>query len=100
VTPSVTQTPLPDPVIYPNPATGPGPVLLSVPLTGTADVQIQVYTSAFRRVNSLSFTNVTPGTPLPIPLTDRFGNPLANGVYYLVVQAQGKHWVIKLLVLH
>jgi hypothetical protein len=86
-------------VIYPNPATGPGPVFLSVPLTAAADVQATLYSSAFRRLNSFSWTNVTPGTPLPIPLTDRLGNPLANGVYYLVVTAQGKRWIVKLMIL-
>jgi len=95
----VTQTPQPNPVIYPNPITGPGPAHLSVPLTGVANVQVTLYSSAFRSLNSLSWSNVAPGTVLDIPLTDRNGNLLANGVYYLVVQAQGKRWIVKLMVL-
>ena len=93
------MTPGTSPVIYPNPISGPGPAHLAVPLTGTANVQATLYTSSFRRINSFSWSNVTPGTVLDIPLTDQNGNPLANGVYYLLVQAQGKRWVIKLMVL-
>jgi len=98
-TPTVTSTPGTGPVIYPNPISGLGPAHLSVPLTGVSDVKVTLYSSAFRSLNSLSCSNVAPGTVLDIPLTDRNGNPLANGVYYLVVQAQGKRWIVKLMVL-
>ena len=34
-----------------------------------------------------------------VPTTDAQGNPLANGVYYLFIHAQGHRWVVKLLIL-
>jgi len=49
-------------------------------------------------VNSLSFDQVQPGQDLPVPLTDKWGHPLASGLYYLLVDAGGKHWHIKLLI--
>lgn len=87
------------PVVYPNPVTGPGPVNLRVPLTAISNVQVKVYTLAFRKVNQLNFEDVLPGQAVPIPLTDERGEPLASGLYYLVVEAGGKSWIVKLLVL-
>lgn len=41
-----------------------------------------------------------PGTvDFTIPLTDQTGAALANGVYYVDVRIDGKHYVEKLLIL-
>jgi hypothetical protein len=54
---------------------------------------------SFRKVKAETFQQVSPGEVLALDLTDRWGNPLANGLYYVVIEAQGKKWIIKLLVL-
>jgi hypothetical protein len=100
-TPSRTATPNPKgkPILYPNPVSGPGPVELSVPLTAASNVQVTVLTTAFRKVNQLEYKDIQPGTPVPVPLTDEWGHPLADGLYYVVVTAQGQQWVLKLLII-
>jgi hypothetical protein len=99
--PTRTATPSPKgtPVVYPNPVTGPGPVNLRVPLTAASSVEVDVFTTAFRLVNQVNDPLVEPGQTIPVPLTDRWGNPLADGLYYLVVHAQGMTWTVKLLVI-
>jgi hypothetical protein len=87
-------------VLFPNPVTGPGPVTLQVSLKSPGRVQISVYSTAFRRVNEIILPDVPAGTnDLSLPLTDRQGNPLANGLYYVVVQTPQGRSIIKLLVL-
>jgi subtilase family serine protease len=94
-TPSIGKTP----VVYPNPVTGPVPVHLLVPLTSTSNVTVKIYTTAFRLVQEETFQQVSPGEVLTLTLTDKFGNPLADGLYYVVIEAQGKKWITKLLIL-
>jgi len=86
-------------VLYPNPVSGPGPVHLTLPITSVSNVEITIYTMSFRRVDQLDFKDVTPGEVLSLPLTDHWGIPLADGLYYVVVSAGNKHWILKLLVL-
>jgi len=69
-----------------------------VPLTAPSDVEVRVYTLSFRLVNELRVENLPPGQEVEVPLENRWGTPLANGLYYLVVQAAGKSWVVKLLI--
>jgi hypothetical protein len=71
-------------VLYPNPSDGTVPVKINVPLTTTENVKIKIYTTAFRKVQDLDFTAVGPGdVQLTIPLTDKWGTRLANGLYYV-----------------
>jgi len=94
-TPGTTSTP----VIYPNPAPGGAPVTLVLNLDAQSDVRVQIYTLAFRKVEDKTVPHVPAGlSNLPIPLVDRWGKTLANGLYYLVVTANGKRWVLKLLI--
>jgi hypothetical protein len=87
-------------VIYPNPVTGGAPVTLVVNLASTANVRVQIFTTAFRKVVDETIPDVPAGTSkLPVTLVDREGRPLANGLYYVVITANGKHWVLKLLIL-
>ncbi len=97
-TPTHVLTPSTTPVIYPNPIVGSGPAHLQVPLTFLSDVTVRIYTTAFRLVQAEPFPQTPPGTVLNMTLTDKWNNPLANGLYYLVIEAGGKHWVVKLLV--
>lgn len=71
-----------------------------VPLREASDVTVEIFTVAFRKVLEETFDNVQPGSPIPLELKSRWGTPLANGLYYVVVTAGGHTYVIKLLVIH
>ena len=85
--------------VFPNPSTS-GPVNLTVPLTEPSDVSVKVYTLNFRRIIEKAYPHVFVGTDLPLDLQGDRGETLANGLYYIVIEAQGHRWVTKLLVLH
>jgi len=86
--------------VYPNPSTSSGTVQLAVPLTTTSDVTVGIYTTNFRKVTQKTFPQSAVGTDLPLELKGERGETLANGLYYILAQAQGKRWTVKLLVLH
>ena len=101
--PTITSTATPQAtiIVYPNPVTGPGPVTLQFTLVESANrVEVLVFTLAFRKVNEIVLSNVSAGTTdVALPLTDKEGRPLANGIYYvLVITPQGRS-IGKLLVL-
>ena len=97
VVPIVSETP----VVFPNPAKGPGPVTLQFALGVPAEhVEILVFTTAFRLVNRIELANVPQGImDVTIPLTDRLGSALADGLYYVVVETPHSRSVVKLMVL-
>lgn|GEM_PF-427160 len=99
-TPTGTPTlpPVSNPVLFPNPVTT-GPVNLGVPLLAPTDVRVQIFTLAFRKVQDVTFKQVAVGAALQIPLMDRAGKPLSNGLYYVVVTYSGHRSILKLLVL-
>jgi len=99
LTPSPTTIPQGSPVIYPNPVTLAGSFNIQPYMTSTADVRVQVFTTAFRKVADLIFQQVSPGQFLNVPAKDGNGTPLANGLYYLVVNRNGTRFTLKLLVL-
>jgi hypothetical protein len=68
-------------------------------LTTTSNVTVKVFTAAYRKVKHFSFPNTQPGQVLTLPLNDEWGMAFANGIYYLVVDGNGQHWILKLLVL-
>ncbi len=88
-------------VVYPNPVSGPGPVTIQVNLTQKESlVRVEIFTLAFRKVNEIDLTQVPAGiTSVTIPLKDMGGIPLANGLYYIIVQTPQGRLVTKLLVL-
>ncbi len=88
-------------VVYPNPVSGPGPVTIQVNLTQKESlVRVEIFTLAFRKVNEIDLTQVPAGTTsVSVPMTDRGGKPLADGLYYVVVQMPQGRLVTKLLVL-
>lgn len=88
-------------VVFPNPASGPGPVTLRLTLSNPADqVEIAVYTLAFRRVDNLTLRDVPSGTTdVALPLTDEWGHPLADGLYYIVARTPQGRFTTRLLVL-
>lgn len=102
-TPTATSTPAGQPgvVVFPNPATGPGPVTVQITLSSPADrVDLLVFTTAFRRVNEIALANLPEGvTDAALPLTDSWGKPLADGLYYVVVGTPQGRLITRLLVL-
>jgi hypothetical protein len=87
-------------VVFPNPVTGPTVNVLPPAHQGTADVRIEIFTLGFRKVQDHTYLNVPDGTSVVVELKDRSGNPLANGLYYVVVTVNGQRSIAKLLILH
>jgi hypothetical protein len=97
---TATQIPVQTPVLYPNPTNGLQPVQIKLPnYPGVGMVTIEVFTTAFRKVNTEGFPNQVGGSSVPLALTGRNGVPLANGVYYVLVQSPAGRSVLKLLIL-
>jgi hypothetical protein len=73
---------------------------LRVNLGSVSNVRIQVFTLSFRKVCDQTVDNLAPGIKtLPIPLVGNDGQPLSNGLYYVVVTVNGHRTVLKLLIL-
>ena len=104
-TAQATSTPTlsnPPPVlVFPNPAQGPGPVTVQFFLPQSfGQVEVKVFTSAFRLVQETLVKNPTAGlNRVPVELEDKWGQPLANGLYYIVAQWPEGRAVTRLLIL-
>jgi hypothetical protein len=101
-TPTATAqvTPVSNPVLYPNPVSGPGPILIRLPnYLGVADIPVKVYTIAFRLVDKFTAYQMAGGSDVSLPLTDQGGTPLANGLYYVVVTTPENRSTLKLLII-
>jgi hypothetical protein len=85
------------PVVYPNPATS-DTTTIQLPIANAANVKVGVFNIAMREVKNIAVPQVT-GNILTVSLTDKGGMRLANGLYYFVVQMNGKKWMNKVLVL-
>jgi hypothetical protein len=86
-------------VLYPNPTNG-QPVTVVLPgLTSNAQIKVQVFTLAFRKVKEET-TPVSPASPwIVFQPVDKANNVLSNGLYYVVVTTPAKRTLLKLLVL-
>ena len=85
------------PVLYPNPVSG-STVTIYVPGVN-GKVTVQVFTTAFRMVESEQ-PQVTPGSSeISFSLTGSGGAPLANGLYYVVVTTPEASTVLKMIIL-
>lgn len=78
---------------------GNDPVYVHVSIQSTSDVKVEVFTLAFRKVVSLASLKLNPGQDIPLPLQDRWGGNLADGIYYVVATVNRKREVGKLLIL-
>ena len=79
---------------------GPGPVTIYVLLSTAGNVDVRILTTGYRVVNDIQFPQVPAGLArLAIPLQSKSGAPLANGLYYLVVQTPNQRQILKLLIL-
>jgi hypothetical protein len=85
--------------IYPNPVTGSTVQILPPPYSGDSVVRVEIYTLAFRKVQDNTYGPVVTGTPIPVSLSGKDGNPLSDGLYYVVVTVNGKRTIGKLLLL-
>jgi hypothetical protein len=99
--PSSTPTPAENQgvVLYPNPVAGPTVNVLPPAYSGVSDVQVEIFTTAFRKVQDETFANVPPGVAVTVELKDKWGAALADGLYYVVVIVDGHRSIAKLLVL-
>jgi hypothetical protein len=86
-------------VIYPNPVTGPTVNVLPPAYLGVSDVQVEIFTIAFREVQNEIFRSIPSGVAVKVELIDRQGAPLADGIYYIVVIVDGHRSIGKLLVI-
>jgi non-lysosomal glucosylceramidase len=113
-TPILSPTPIlqnalsPTPVIqhlsalpFPNPYLGDGPLQVQISLPQSVNsLTIQIFTTAFRKIFSQDFGSFPSGasiiriTPLDISHV-----PLANGLYYLVVNTSSGRFITKLIIL-
>jgi hypothetical protein len=76
------------------------PPKIAVPVSTVADVKIKVFTSAFRKVWEADIPSMSPpGREVPLPLADKWGAALANGLYYVVVSTDGGILKVKWLIL-
>lgn len=74
-------------------------MMLTLPSGG--DVKVKFFTPAFRKVREDLFSSVPSGTtPEVLNLVDQGGKPLANGIYYVVVEGPQDRKVLKLLLIH
>jgi len=84
-------------VLFPNPDTGTS-VTLQTQLNAPGNVRVRIYTVAYRKILDKTFDDVPAGPQnLVIPLNS--SGMIANGLYYVVVTANGNRWVLKLLLL-
>jgi hypothetical protein len=64
------------------------------------NVTVEIFTIAFRKVKEETFPQVLGGTDLPITMTDKDNNQLANGLYYVRVSTSNRDQsIVKLLLL-
>ncbi len=90
----------PFPVIYPNPSDGTQPVNIHVATTVASNITVQIFTTAFRKVQETSFNQQPVGMDVQVKLTDKWGSPLASGLYYVVVRVnETRRLVGKLLLI-
>ena len=99
LTPVLTGTPILSgsaPWLYPNPVVGFGPVTILLPgLKPDSAVEVEVFTTAFRKMYEESFPAGTVGSSISFLLDSSW----ANGLYYLVVITPKERTVLKMILL-
>ena len=86
-----------NPVIYPNPCPG-SETTLQLPEPNAENLTVKIFTLSFREVQTIEINQVS-GDSIQIPLYDKGGHPLANGLYYFVIELGGNRWINKVLIL-
>jgi hypothetical protein len=90
------------PVIYPNPVKNSNTTTLVIGFAKPTDwLQIKVFTVAHRRVKNVTLQSLPAGmNTIPLNMTDDWGKPLADGLYYVLITTPDQKFIKKLLVLH
>ncbi len=65
---------------------------------GTSDVKVRIFTTAFRLVQEKTFQDVPAGLTVTVDMVDKWGQPLASGLYYVEVTTKKNQAVGKLLI--
>jgi FlgD Ig-like domain len=106
VAPTATATPAPGAapisgvIPYPNPSTGETVRIQFVLATGSSDVKLRIFTTAFRKVKTQDLGSFPAGVQtILITLTDDHGRALANGVYYVEISDSQGRAIGKLMIL-
>lgn len=101
LTPTATVPNTLPPVLWPNPQQSGAVPQLSLSFKSVVhSLQIKVFTTSFRKVKEWDSQEVPEGVRnIPLDIKDSNGSDLANGLYYVVVQADTDRWVLKWLVL-
>lgn len=86
-------------MIFPNPSDGDPVEILPQKYNGVSDVKVQIYTLAFKLVLEKTFKGVLSGDTVTIDPTDDWGQPLASGLYYVVVTTKKNQGTTKLMIL-
>jgi len=74
-------------------------VSIQVPLRRPSNVMVKVFTLAFREVAVQEQFSVPVGVDVVVPLVDKSGMALANGLYYFEIEANDSSWIKKVLVI-
>jgi hypothetical protein len=75
---------------------------MEVETDGPSTLEMDVFTTAFRKVASVTASVGAGGGTLSWDMKDRMGNPVANGLYYLRIRVSGPQTateIFKVLVL-
>lgn len=99
ITPTWTPTYILKPYICepnPNPAPPGGTVSFCVQVPNPSSLHWGVYTTAFRRIAGDNLP-ISGTTTITWDLRDKFGDPVANGLYYIRVEIEGKPPALKIL---
>jgi len=64
---------------------------------GVSNVKVQLFSSAFKLVLTKEYPAVLSGTAVDLDLVDTWGEPLGNGLYYVVVTVDRKKATGKLI---
>jgi hypothetical protein len=60
---------------------------------------VEIFTIAFRKVKDETFRSVPASTAVAVSLTDAYGRPMSNGLYYVIVTARSGKTTGKMLIL-
>jgi hypothetical protein len=85
---------------YPNPATT-GPLQINVTTAGGASIEMEVFTTAFRKISEHSFQAANNGpagviTAVQWDLRDRMGLQVSDGLYYVRLRVTGRLDAVKI----
>jgi hypothetical protein len=97
-TPTFTATAATVPVVgppYPDPVTGPYPISVNVQVPGPSTVTMDIFTTAFRKIATQSI-QVAGSSAVSWDMRDKWGTPVADGLYYLRIHVTGPQHLTKI----